>query len=70
VILYKLLAAYKRVGLPEEFRTARPNRLRFLVLNTVGKVLPMPRNLPALHQADRLGPRGLSQIRLSFKRPP
>jgi hypothetical protein len=28
VILYNLLSAYKRVGLPEKFHTARPKRLR------------------------------------------
>lgn len=39
VLLYNLLSAFKRVGLPEEFHTARPRRLRFLVLNTVGKVI-------------------------------
>jgi hypothetical protein len=39
VILYNLLLAYKRVGLPEEFHNARPKRLRFLLLNTVGKVV-------------------------------
>jgi hypothetical protein len=39
VILYNLLSAYKRVGLPEAFHTARPKRLRFLLLNTVGKVV-------------------------------
>src|ERR1700749_3906295 len=39
VILYNLLSAFKRVGLPEEFHTARPKRLRFLLLNTVGKVV-------------------------------
>ena len=39
VILYNLLSAYKRVGLPEEFHTARPKRRRFLLLNTVGKVV-------------------------------
>jgi len=39
VILYNLLSAYKRVCLPEEFHTARPKRLRFLLLNTVGKVV-------------------------------
>jgi hypothetical protein len=27
------------IGLPEEFHTARPKRLRFLLLNTVGKVI-------------------------------
>ena len=39
VILYNLLSAYKRVGLPEKFHTARPKRLRFLLLNTLGKVV-------------------------------
>ena len=39
MILYNLLSAYKRVGLPEEFHTAKPKRLRFLLLNTVGKVV-------------------------------
>jgi len=39
VILYNLLSADKRVGLPEEFHTARPKRLRSLLLNTVGKVV-------------------------------
>jgi len=39
VILYNLLSAFKRVRLPEEFHTARPKRLRFLLLNTVGKVV-------------------------------
>jgi hypothetical protein len=39
VILYNLLSAYRRVSLPEEFHTARPKRLRFLLLNTVGKVV-------------------------------
>ena len=39
VILYNLLSAYKRVGLPEEFHTVLPKRLRFLLLNTVGKVV-------------------------------
>lgn len=39
VILYNLLSAYKRVGSPEELHTARPKRLRFLLLNTVGKVV-------------------------------
>ena len=39
VILYNLLSAYKRVGLPEELHSARPKRLRFLLLNTVAKVV-------------------------------
>lgn len=39
ILLFNLLSAYKRVGLPEELHTARPKRLRFLLLNTVGKVV-------------------------------
>ncbi|HYA79939.1 MAG TPA: IS1380 family transposase [Methylocystis sp.] len=38
-LLYNLLSAYKRVGLPEELRDARPKRLRFLFINAVGKVV-------------------------------
>ena len=38
-MLYNLLSAYKRVGLPEEFHEARPKRLRFLFINSVGKVV-------------------------------
>ena len=45
VVLYNLLSAYKRVGLPEEFHTARPKRLRFLLLNTVGKVVRHAREI-------------------------
>jgi hypothetical protein len=39
VLLYNLLSAFKRVGLPEDMHDARPKRLRFLVLNTVGRVI-------------------------------
>lgn len=39
VMLYNLLSAFKRVGLPEEYHDIRPKRLRFLVLNSVGKVV-------------------------------
>lgn len=38
VLLYTLLSAFKRVGLPEELHTVRPKRLRLLLLSTVGKV--------------------------------
>ena len=33
------MLTFKRFGLPEEMHEARPKRLRFLVLNTVGKVV-------------------------------
>ena len=39
VLLYNLLSAFKRVALPEALHTARPKRLRFVLLNTIGKVV-------------------------------
>lgn len=38
VIAYNLLSALRSV-LPEEFHTARPKRLRFVLFNTVGRVI-------------------------------
>ena len=39
VLTYNLLTAFKRLTLPGDLRTARPKRLRFLLFNTVGKVV-------------------------------
>lgn len=39
VLLYNLLSAFKRIALPEALHTARPKRLRFLLLNGIGKVV-------------------------------
>lgn len=39
VLTYNLLTALKRLTLPRDLRTARPKRLRFLLFNTVGKVI-------------------------------
>jgi hypothetical protein len=39
VLTYNLLSALKRLTLPGDLRTARPKRLRFLLFNTVGKVI-------------------------------
>jgi hypothetical protein len=39
VLLYNLLAVLRRTALPEEFRTARPKRLRFVLFNTLGRVI-------------------------------
>jgi len=39
VLTYNLLSALKRLTLPGDFLTARPKRLRFLLFNTVGKVV-------------------------------
>jgi hypothetical protein len=39
VLLYNLLSAFKRVALPPELHAARPKRLRFVLLNGIGKVV-------------------------------
>ncbi len=39
VMLSNLLSAFKRVALPPELHNARPKRLRFVLLNGVGKVV-------------------------------
>ena len=69
-ILYNLLSAYKRVGLPEEFHTARPKRLRFLLLNTVAKVVRHAREilLRCTKQIAR-ALAGLPGTRFALKRP-
>ncbi len=68
VLLYNLLSAFKRVGLPEEFHDARPKRLRFLVLNTVGKVVRHARE--TLLRCTRAIARTLADApRIAFSRP-
>jgi len=39
VMLYNLLSAFKRIALPAELHDARPKRLRFVLLNGIGKVV-------------------------------
>jgi Transposase DDE domain group 1 len=39
VLLYNLLSAFKRIALPPELHAARPKRLRFVLLNGIGKVV-------------------------------
>ncbi len=39
ILTYNLLSALKRLALPGDLSDARPKRLRFLVFNTVGKVV-------------------------------
>jgi Transposase DDE domain group 1 len=39
VLTYNLLSALKRLALPADLSDARPKRLRFLLFNTVGKVV-------------------------------
>ena len=38
-MLYNLLSLLKRETLPGEFHTAKPKRLRFVLLNTVGRLV-------------------------------
>jgi hypothetical protein len=45
VLTYNLLSALKRLALPGDLSEARPKRLRFLVFNTVGKVLHHARRM-------------------------
>jgi hypothetical protein len=44
-ILYNLLSALKGLTLPEEYKTARPKRLRFILFNTVGRVVRRAREM-------------------------
>ena len=39
VLLSNLLSAFKRIALPPELRDARPKRLRFVLLNGIGRVV-------------------------------
>lgn len=39
VLAFNLFTAFKRVALPAELRHARPKRLRFVLLNSLGKVV-------------------------------
>lgn len=66
VLLYNLLSAFKRVGLPEEMHDARPKRLRFLVLNTVGKVIRHARET-LLRCADALSRALADAPRIAFR---
>ena len=52
MILYNLLSTSTRVGLPAELHSVRPTRLRFLLLDAVGKTgPPRPQHPPALPKA-------------------
>jgi hypothetical protein len=42
---YNILSALKRLTLPEEYATARPKRLRFVLFNVVGKVVSHAREV-------------------------
>jgi hypothetical protein len=38
VLTHNVMTALKRMALPEEYATARPKRLRFLIFNTAGRI--------------------------------
>jgi hypothetical protein len=39
VLTHNLITALKRMALPEQYLSARPKRLRFLIFNTAGRIL-------------------------------
>ena len=39
ILTHNVMTALKRMALPEEFSTARPKRLRFLIFNTAGRIV-------------------------------
>ena len=39
ILTHNLMTALKRMALPEEYSTARPKRLRFLIFNTAGRIV-------------------------------
>ena len=45
VMLYNLLSAFKRIALPPELHDARPKRLRFVLLNGIGRVIRHAREI-------------------------
>ncbi|MBK7926454.1 MAG: transposase [Bryobacterales bacterium] len=56
VLTFNVLTAMKRTALPAELLTARPKRLRFLILNTPGKLVRHARQV--VHRLTR----GLSRF--------
>ncbi len=45
IMLYNLLSAFKRITMPPDLQRARPKRLRFVLLNTIGKVIRHAREI-------------------------
>ena len=69
VILYNLLSAFKRLGLDEEFHHIRPKRLRFLVLNTLARVVSHARER-LLRCASAFARAALDRFRIHIHAPP
>jgi hypothetical protein len=45
VLTHNVMTALKRMALPEEYLSARPKRLRFLIFNTAGRIIHHARRL-------------------------
>ena len=69
VILYNLLSAFKRLGLPEELHAIRPKRLRFLVLNTLARLASHARER-VLRCASAFARAALDRFRTRILGPP
>jgi hypothetical protein len=69
VILYNLMSAFKRLGLPQEFHAIRPKRLRFLVLNTLARLVCHARER-LLRCAGAFARAALDRFRVRIHAPP
>jgi len=69
VILYNLLSAFKRLGLPRELHQIRPKRLRFLVLNTLARLVCHARER-VLRCAGVFARAALDRFRVRIHAPP
>lgn len=69
VILFNLISAFKRLGLPEELHAIRPKRLRFLVLNTLARLICHARER-LLRSASAFARQALDRFRLAIHAPP
>ena len=69
VMLYNLMSAFKRLGLPQEFHAIRPKRLRFLVLNTLARAISHARER-LLRCASAFARKALDRFRVRIHAPP
>ena len=66
MVLYNLLSAFKRLGLPEELHRIRPKWLRILVLNTLARLICHARERE-LRFADGFGRSVLARFRIGIR---
>ena len=69
VMLYNLMSAFKRLGLPRELHAIRPERLRFLVLNTLARAISHARER-LLRCASAFARQALDRFRVRIHAPP